>query len=196
VGTQRDTANLRIIDNSGIERLNVDLSIRSKQQVHVLANDYLPEGQGGLALITPTKGSYFIANTRSYYFREDGSISSAGLLEGRNLLGFKTASVYNTFFEQDNWLRIFNTSDERVTMYIRAFDLQGNEIGSSRLALNAKSGTDLELNYNLGFNIPANSYGVVKIYPSRPGAIFAESRRVKRSSEGNHLDLVKPLPFR
>ena len=196
VTTTPTTARVRFIDNDGTQLFNEVITLGKYSQRHIAASNYLAEGHTGVAIVTPLGSNKIISNTRSYYYQDNGSVTEMSLLEGRHLLGDDISSLYNTFFNQLNWLRIFNTSGQSQTFTIETYNNRGVLIGVDPLTLPAQHGIDVELFYSLGVPVQNDSYGIVRINPNNPGVIFAESRRIKPGAPGIDIDLSKPLPLR
>jgi hypothetical protein len=183
---------LQIIANDGTIGLDETLTLGARAQEHILASALLPAGESGVAILTPLTATAFISNSRSYYFGPDASVTEAGLEIGRSVLGSKPISLFNSYLDQLNWLRLFNVSGSSVDITVEARNADGSSLGSAAFTLPARQGLDVELKQNLNFNIPAGSYGQVRISQNAASAIVAEDLRFALTPQGQ-VKLAKPV---
>jgi hypothetical protein len=196
VGDASDTVNLLILDNNGSELVNHDFALGVNQQVHFLASDALGVNHSGMAIITSTGLGRVISNSRMYYYDEFGSVTSASLMEERYSLGSEVYALYNTYFEQLNWLSVFNLSDDTITFNVEAYNQDGSLKSSVPMEITSGTGVDAEIIHSLGVELEADRYGVLKIVPNQSGQYYAVIRRIKPGDDITTVDLGKPIPLR
>lgn len=195
VGDQGATATVDILDRNGNVLDSFKQFIEPKGQRHFFASALLPSGGTGIAKIRGTRTTdRFIAKSNAYFMNASGRTTAAYAAQARPQYQGDKFAPYNTFLGQQNWIRLFNTTNVATTVTIEAFDIAGNSLGSRSRFMRANSGLDLELVGSLGFNVQANTYGVLKVTSSPAGAVFSDVVRI--SYIGSEVDIAKQLPIR
>lgn len=172
-------------------------SISAKAQLTINAHALFPGGSSGVVKVTPLGSEAIIADSMFYFYKPDGSVSSAYVSHAEPNYSSPKYGTYNSYLGQQNWLKLFNNSNApvNVTINVRKFGIMmpATDIGSATITLQAKSGMDAELATTLGFAILADTYGTVEISTSSPG-VFAQMLRVKRYN--GYFDIAASIPIR
>ena len=188
------SARLVITTGDGVERYNQIVSLNSKQQLHLEMANILPKGATAFAKVTPINRSKFIALSNGYYFDRTKKVTAAYAVPARPIFGGSNFGFVNSFFGMQNWLRISNVTSQAVNVNIIAYSSTGTQLGEVAIGLPAGRGGDYELSSILKLPIPKNSFGLLKIVPSKDGAVIADLIRVKK--KGSSVDLAKALGVR
>lgn len=168
----------------------------ARNQRHLLASNFLAEGETGIVRITPAVVPLLV-RTMGYYYNSQGAVTASfpepARLAQTGLLG----SFWNTFWGQENWLRLYNISSVDTRATVNAYGIEGGLVGTRTVYLAPMTSRDLELRSILGISVAENSYGVVTVESSVDGAITGDVLRVKREPAGSmQPDMVKALPLR
>lgn len=105
-------------------------------------------------------------------------------------------SGYNTFWGQQNWLRLTTPEPHNLDAFVRVYDLQGKLVAEFPTWI----GPGMAMTINLQappFNLPPDTYGLIEVehHPDTPGAIVAEI--IKRRPDGFGVStLSSGLPLR
>ena len=207
-----DAENWLIISNTESEAITVDATVRTqggsstsipyvippKGQQHVFANSFLSAGESGVISLRAREGKGVVAETVAYFRNQAGQVTTSSTMEVRPLFGGTKSMPFNTFLGTQNWLRIYNTSDEGQTLDLNLHNLDGTLLGSAQISVAATSGFDIEVTSQLGFSVPANTYGIVRMTPSNESAIITEMIRTKPHVDTTRdgIDMIKPFPVR
>jgi len=186
-----DVIQVEIKRYDGTSVFSQAVSLAAREQVHIPAASLLGAGTHGIVLASSTNGNNFFAKASHYYYEPSGRISATNTRHGVAALTNVGSSVYNTFLDQFNWLKLFNSDSATQNVLIEAFDLTGNPVGSSNVSIPAGQGIDVEL-----VGLINDSYGQVRVTPSAPNVITADLIKTRPSALDNYTDLVKGLPIR
>ena len=160
------------------------ISPNAQEQI-VLTGDLIP-GTSAIAEICPNTGDQIRSEVFvSFPDTSTGTISSSIVKQSvQGVCVSESALSYNTFLEQQNWLRISSQCEtETLDIFIRAYDLNGNLL--FEFAEWLLPGTVTEHNLTAPpFNLPSNTYGLIEIAqnPATAGALVTEIIRIRDSS--------------
>ncbi|MDD2942658.1 MAG: hypothetical protein PHC51_06795 [bacterium] len=170
------TIDVELLNDSGVtlRTLNVVLSAYSQQ--HFLLP--LVVGNSGYMRVTPDKENSIIAEIASYS-RRGVDTKTAAVSVGHEASSTSQFASYNTFLQTENmlWLRNIGGANENVSW--RYHDVyEGTSIPHS---LTLQDGFQ---NVEILDGLPSNSYGLVEITSTIPGAIAAEVVRQRQDLTG------------
>jgi len=173
------------------------VNIAGMAQATFNADSLFPGGASGLVRITPQGTEPIIADSTFFFFKADGSISSAYITHAEPNYSVPKHGTFNTFLGQQNWLKLYNdsTSTQTVTINVNQLGIANPAVplGSTTVTLAPGQGIDAELEATLGFNIPDNTYGTVEV-DSTGNGIFAQILRLRLLN--GFIDLAEGIPVR
>lgn len=192
----RDDIAVEVDSNFGSQLLFTSYSLEPRQQIHLDLSQVLHSGEAGYARIASANQHAVLVKSSVYFFKPDGQVADAYSAPGRTLVSGQGFSVYNVFLNQQNWLKLFNTSNAQVSAFVDAYDLNGVLLGTRTLLLDPHSGQDLELKLSLFFPLGTDTYGTIVVRTPAADALAADLLRIRNSALGPYVDLAKILSFR
>ena len=195
---------VEMFGNNGQKVYQEEATIIPMQQRHFPVGIFLGTGNSGIGIVTPitpegeTTQPLLVYSTVYFQDSEDRVTSAYSNLATSPLSG-DVYSLYNTYFEQFNWLRLFNISDTGLQVEVEAFSRLGDSLGIRTLGISPFEGADFELNFSpaLDFKTGPNTFGLVRVKPERAGALSASGLRAKPSVDNaTEIDLGKGLGLR
>ncbi|MDD2942445.1 MAG: hypothetical protein PHC51_05690 [bacterium] len=171
-------------------------NLPARSQRHLLASSFLADGETGIARITPAAVPLLV-RTMGYFYNSHGFVTASFPEPARLAQVGPLGSFWNTFWEQENWLRLYNISDQNTQATAKVYGIDGALLGVTTITLAPMTSRDMEIRTILGISTANNSYGVVTVESSVNGAITGDVLRVKREADGSmQPDMVKALPLR
>ena len=187
ISTQEAVATVRYYSNKIGLLEELPLTLAGGSTIHIDGTKGFSEGESGWIEVEPATTSPILSKSSSYYFRDDGKVSTAAAVSGRSLFTTQASGVFNSFLSQSNWLRLYNFSASPVSISLNAVNGNGGEqLSNSTLLLDANSGQDIHINSNLA--IPVNRYGELSIQVEPAAQVAAELLRVQYSSDGKVIE--------
>ena len=188
-----ETVSIKVKPNSGTIINNQLVSIPAHGQYHFLASSMLSNGESGIVSFEGQTNKKLIGNSRSYYYDNQNRVTAANLTENKLALGSTLTTSFNTFINQQNWLRLFNSGTTSSTIQIEAFNSSGSLIATRNFNLAASSGQDLELTTSLGIPLNNNTYGIIKLHTNSSSKVSGDLLRF--IFRDNKVDFAKPIPL-
>jgi len=137
--------------------------------------------------IEPIDGACGIFDIINYAFNlETGEVSEAADGAERLPEPGVTYAAYNTFLNQENWLRLATTDQAVSDGRIMVYSAEGQLIAEAPFWIGPGYQTDVDL-MAPPFNVPADSYGMIEIRRDAStlhGTLLADVIRIKRDGEG------------
>jgi len=160
------------------------LTLSSYAQQHIFMNTFVPSGSSGVATVCPQDATRSVLLESMFYFRNDtGSVLSNYAVQGSDgqcVVGYVS---YNTFLSQSSFFRAATAGECVVDMNIRAYDQEGNLLGSMLRWITPSGAIDFDLlNGELG--ILPNTYGLLEVEVTTAGSIMGQSIQVKPNASG------------
>ncbi len=190
IGNTTELVSVNVFSNTGglVESFSVALQPKASQHMDIVS-EFLP-GESGLVSIESSGGGRILAKSTAYFYRSDGRIQSAFNSEARGLIEEDGVGSYNTFRNQDNWLRLYNVSSKKVRVRITGFEQSGTTDGqSSEIEIEGQTGVDIHLNGLL--SLQPDAVGRVVVDPLSPRSVLAELVRVETDSNVGGLKAVE-----
>lgn len=171
-----------------------DIAIDGFGQRHINISNILTNSQSGLAKVCPNANARIFAESMTYFIDpQSQEISASFGTSSRFGSCGDSYTGYNTFLNQDNWLRLTSTKENVSDVIVRVYDRNGNLLAEVPQWVGAGTNVDLNLS-NAPFNIPDNSFGLVEVVHANGSSdgIIAELVRQRNGVNGT-LDLVSGL---
>ena len=211
VSVAKDSFNFVVVTNVSAAASNVNsagtsadgsstfsqtLSLEPFGQAHLDANNIIAQNEeSGLLRLNSAASNLIIESTQYFYDPANGSVSTAFNTSGRSIVPGRNSGIYNNFLNAENMLKLHNTTNNPVSAILELYDLAGNSVGQGVISLAPRGVAEIEL--TLGFRLPRNTYGLVSVDSSVPGAIFSEILRTKQSLvKPSVTDLAASIPVR
>ena len=187
-GDNGASVSVEIYDNFGERVWTEDMYLNGHEQRHIHASTRVTDGKSGAAKITAASGAKIIAQSMFYFRNIFGGIEAMYGSQARTAdAGMKYGS-YNLFLNMNNWLRVFNTTDQGQDIQVDVINAAG-QLNRRILSLCAHCGRDLGLHETSEYGTAVDSYGAVNVL----GEASVELLRLRPTSTGG-IDFAMPTP--
>ena len=186
-----------IIGYNGITKFNKSIRLKAHQQIHINAGAYLEEGETGVLI----SGNYqrdfsqagiasAIATSVSYYRNSNGSIKTATASPSVLYDNELYSSGYNLYLDSENWLRLYNPSEDKQTITISMRDKNGT-LATKEIKLSPLKGIEYPLHDFSRFNTAPDSIGALFV----EGKVVGEMVRIGGATNPGNIDFVSSAPI-
>lgn len=188
---------VELYDNQGKLVGAFDVYLESHGQRHINVGERLSAGNSGIAILRPQGSAAIIAQSMFYFFDAiSGNVTSMYGTQAKTISpGTTLSGTYNLFLNNYNWLKVFNISNERVSVNLSVYADPNNPTVLS-FELPPKSGRDLGLHESLAYGTTTNSYGVFKVESNKSSSLVCELLRIRPHSDGAYIDYTAPTEVR
>ncbi len=176
---------MTIFDQNGETADSAIVTLPAYAQTHFAFNDFTL----GSVLIEPD--SQVLVGSAVYYYGNSHGISAAEYNPGSEALGSELSGSFNVYLGMQNWLRLFNTSSDTLSVTLSTLDDANNTI-TQAYSLAPHGRQDVALNDIVG----QDRYGLLTLTTDSAGHLAAGVLRVENSADLSTFNMVCPTPVR
>ena len=174
--------NIKLYNSDGNEVGHLVQNVQPKESLHLATKQMLPRDSSGTLVFSSNTPQALVGQMVVYQLNIDSArLATVENSQALEALGTNLFGSYNLYLGMNNWLRVFNTSEERTSLTVSVADKELS------LTLNPHSRRDIAIHE---FGLGQNTNGALTLTTQTPGSVASQMLRVRTD------EFITSLPVR